>query len=488
MKRFLWLLLGAVLIVLGLGPWVEGQVAWRLLTRHLQPVSEQFRSHGLDASLDLASYQDGWRDSRAHYRLRVNLPQDKQHPLCFDLSARVQHGWQQMLRGRWFELTLRPGTTSRCSGLKQIQGAEGARFWSQWLKGVTLTGHVAWNRNIVLGLQRAAIHRSAKSGPQFGALRGQVAFGAGGKTLSYHLHWDGLQLSRPSALRSAALNQSALAGIGAVSIDGHQSRYLEQLHTGHFAAEVDGIDYFTAIHGQIARLQGAQLQLQVTTQAEQGQLNSDVHLQFGGLKLNTVDFGQLLLEAHLTGIAAQPWDRFNAHILALRNHASASASPPEDILQELTDPDIALAQKGLSQARLTLTEGHYRLGDARISMTGQLASPTLGQLKPAQIKASPERLLKTLRAHLDIAMDRAFTQVLAARSARVLGNQSSLKPDQVKALQSQFAQRFNAWLQSMQTRGFIEQDQQAGKWRLRLTFDGSHLKVNGNPWNLPKGR
>lgn len=484
MKRLLWLILGVVLIILAAGPWVEGQFAWRLLTKHLQLVNQQLKSRGLDASVSLASYQDGWRQSDGHYALAVDMPADKKKPLCVGISAQINHGWQQMLQGRWFDMTLVPENTAQCDGLGRLQHVEAGKFWSGWLKDVRIGAQVAWDGASVIVLNSPAISKNAKKGPQFGAVSGRIAVAPGAQTVSYHLNWDGLQLPKAAAIRSAALNQSALAGIGAVSIDGQQRRYLKRLHTGHFQASVGSIDYFAAIHGQIAHLQSSQLQIQATTTAKQGQLDSNASLDMKALKLNGVAFGSLHLNGQFAGISAQPWDRFNDRILKLQEQASTTdPTSAEGILDQLTNQDISLAQKGLQKATLTLSNSHYRLGKQEIDLQGKVAWPKLGQLAPAQIKASPMALLPVIEAHLDGAMDTGFTALLAARSAQVLGNQSDLDKSQVKAMQANFEVRFDQALQQMIQRGYLTQASNSAPYKIQLTLHKGTLKINGHPWS-----
>jgi len=357
---------------------------------------------------------------------------------------------------------------------------------SQALKGSKVKGRLSFAGATSIEFSSPAVHQGGDKGVRFGAVAGRFDLGRDGRKLDYHLRWDGLRLPLEQTLRSAMLRQSALGGIGKVSLKGQQRGYLRHLNTGTFAAEIDGISYVMATHGRATRIKLQDLQLKAATRARSGQLDSDASLNLSGLKLDDVDFGAFRVNATFQGMQAAPWDRFSEQVVQMRRkHPVPGTQSPAQFLSSLPAPAIREAIDGLKKASLNLTDATYQLGKQQVRLTGSVHWPALDSLSPAVIKARPGVLIQVVDAAGKARMDADFPQALARRSARVMGQQSNMQPAQLKALEASLYGRFRQFLERLAERGIVTRDKSDGGYSLKAALHKGQPTLNGNPWHIP---
>ncbi len=472
--------------VVGLVPYIDGQLVHRMLTDHLARANAELKSRNFPGQLSLEDYHAGWAQSRALYRLTFTGSGQAKTPACLAAPARVHHGWGQILAGHW--MTLNTGLEDRadCDGLKRLQATPALDTLAQALKGLKIEARLGLAGATTIAFSSPAVQQGGKKGVHFGALSGRFAVDRDGRQVDYHLHWDGLKLPLEQTLRSAMLRQSALGGIGEVSLKGRQRRYLRHLNTGTVTAKIAGLSYVMAANGRATRIQVQGLQIGAQTHAQSGQLDSDASLEVAGVKLDDVDFGALKVNASFQGMQAAPWDRFSEQVVQMRRkHPVRGTQSPAQFLAALPAQAIRDAIDGLKDASLKLNNAAYQLGNNQVRLTGSVRWPGVESLKPAVVQAQPAILLQAVDAVGKARMDAGFPQTLAHRSAQVMGQQSNMPKTQREALEASLSQRFGQFLERLARRGVVVPDKNDSGYRLQATLRHGQPMLNGHPWGHP---
>ena len=466
---------------------VEGDVAQGLLSRHLEQVNAALASRELPAQVSLEDYRRGWVQSRARYRITFDMPGSPRKQACLTLAARVDHGWAQILTGRWLKLEGTPQDSADCHVLADLQGKSNLAVLAAALKGTHILGSVYFSGDTRIAVSSPAIGQADGKGVYFGAVSAAFRTTRDQQRLHYRLSWDGLKLPTEQALRSAMLSQKALGGVGKLSVSGTQDRYLRHLNTGQFSAHIGSLTYLVAAGGQATRFRLEGLAFEARTKARGGQLDSRMSLDLSSLKLNGVDLGRLHMVGRFDGLDAKPWDRFSDAVVAMRRQTKpGGAETPAAFLARLPRSAVEDGIAGMKDAQFRLDQAEYRLGKHRISLAGQLSWPALETLRPALLKANPAVFLKVIRASLSGNMDAGFPRTLAHRSAAVMGNQSNLTADQVKALQVSLELRADKFVSQLVERGILNPKKGSGGYGLTATYRAGSATLNGRPWPAPK--
>lgn len=445
---------------------------------------------GFPVVVERVGYKKGFLGSEAVSRIQLaRFLDDSSDPQdCLDIVTEVNHGYGELLQGRWADTTttIKPlSEQADCSlGMLYQEEQDFADFYQQAFGAdgpAIINAHFKFNGATSIDYITDSFHIDHQTEADsvkghVTEMRGILDLNEARDHVAIAIDWPGFSL----LLQSDADNVQV--DLTHYSLTGDQQQIYPYLWVGNGKQQVDGLTVQDKGPGGTAFHLGS-FMLTSESAIKENKLHYTTNMSLDEATLDHHQLGSLLLELHFSDIDAEALNSlqstFNDWLLSFQTEDLNAVKPLD---QSALAEDI---KKIAATSKIEITKLDYHINDHRAHIDGNANLINVDTIPADQMGLSPLSYLGHLQLALNAELDEPWVNSLTTIASQVYAKQAGMDAEVAQSIKDQMIMQFQQIAGQLSAMKYVSYDADKGLYTSQFSLADGKALLNGQVIEIP---